>query len=310
VILLAYPAVSLWPYEPGLPEHRANGAETRPGGGLRFPSPGLARTPGPAPWLEAAQAAGALELSLRLASARTLQPWPARIVALSLNRYNRNLSIDQDVTDLVVRVRTADDRRSGRNYRVPDVFREPAPVDLDLRIEPGRLEITLDGALVVERSLPLVPLDAWEPGYPLALGNEVTGEYPWEGEIESATLRAGDTSVDLLAPGVLERPARYWRFETWPKLVPLRDSSPIDIALNVLMYVPLGVLLGRRSRGRGARAGLRAWATLFAVSLGLELLQLAVPVRCASVDDLLFNTLGGGCGVVLGRLGGRAPRPA
>jgi glycopeptide antibiotics resistance protein len=46
------------------------------------------------------------------------------------------------------------------------------------------------------------------------------------------------------------------------------------------------------------------------VSLGLELLQLAVPVRCASVDDLLFNTLGGGCGVVLGRLGGRAPRPA
>jgi len=305
--LLAYPAVSLWPYELGLPEHRSNGAEALPGGGLRFASPGLARTPGPAPWFDAAQAAGGLELALRLQSSKPLQPTPARIVALSLNRYNRDLSIDQDRTDLVVRVRTADDRRSGRNFRVPDVFRAPARVELDVLVEPGRLRVRVDGEPVLERSLPAMPLEAWEGGYPLALGNEVTGEFPWLGEIESAVLRAGDTSVDLAASGVLERPPRYWRFETWPKLVPLRDSSEQDIVLNLLMYVPLGVLLGRRSRGpdgRGARGGgLRAWALVCATSLALELLQLAVPVRCASVDDLLFNTLGGGCGVLLGRLG-------
>ena len=202
-----------------------------------------------------------------------------------------------------MRVRTADDRRSGHNFRVPDLFRAPATVELDVLVESGRLRVTVDGAVALERSLPVMPLEAWESGYPLALGNEVTGEYPWLGEIESATLRAGDTSVDLAAPGVLERPPRYWRFETWPKLVPLRDSSEEDIVLNLLMYLPLGLLLGRRSRGRPGAAGLRAWALVFATSLTLELLQLAVPVRCASVDDLLFNTLGGGCAVWLGRLG-------
>jgi len=67
-----------------------------------------------------------------------------------------------------------------------------------------------------------------------------------------------------------------------------------DGILNVVLFAPLGAglfLLG----GPG-----RALLGTAAVSLGIELLQSGVPGRFPSLGDVLFNTLGGGLGVVLG----------
>jgi glycopeptide antibiotics resistance protein len=87
------------------------------------------------------------------------------------------------------------------------------------------------------------------------------------------------------------------------QLVPLGDISdaltpPVEAerllieTANVLLFVPVGVVLGLRGLRLGATA-----AVGLALSAGVELTQLLlVSGRTTSVDDLLLNTLG----VVLG----------
>lgn len=85
----------------------------------------------------------------------------------------------------------------------------------------------------------------------------------------------------------------------WP-----RHISSFDVAVNVLGYVPFGVLavaaLYPRIRGRAAFAAALAGAA--ALSLVLEALQSYLPSRDASNVDLLSNTLGGALGAALGVL--------
>ncbi|MFI0242091.1 VanZ family protein [Streptomyces sp. NPDC016845] len=77
---------------------------------------------------------------------------------------------------------------------------------------------------------------------------------------------------------------------------------------NALMFVPLGmflVLAGRRQRpGRAVAASL-------ALSLVIEAAQYAMNAgRAVDIDDVLFNTLGAGLGVLLAHLPHRLLRPA
>lgn len=65
-----------------------------------------------------------------------------------------------------------------------------------------------------------------------------------------------------------------------------------DAALNVALFLPLGILLSARERGVFA-----ALAVGIALSLGIETIQFFIPGRDASVGDVLFN----GTGAVLGR---------
>jgi glycopeptide antibiotics resistance protein len=72
-----------------------------------------------------------------------------------------------------------------------------------------------------------------------------------------------------------------------------------DAFNNVLLFVPFGLLLGLLINGGKAAAGrwhlaLGAILLMAAVSAGFETLQIFVPRRAPSVDDLIFNILGGG----------------
>lgn len=73
------------------------------------------------------------------------------------------------------------------------------------------------------------------------------------------------------------------------------DRGTADAILNVLLFLPLGLL-----------APVRRWvpALLLAVlaSTAIELLQLAVPGRHPSPGDLVFNTLGAAAGFGLARI--------
>ena len=73
----------------------------------------------------------------------------------------------------------------------------------------------------------------------------------------------------------------------------------IEFAANIGLFVPLGALLlhllGRR----------RWWLVLavgFALSCGIELLQLVLPARVTDVRDVLANTLGTAMGIALALL--------
>lgn len=64
-----------------------------------------------------------------------------------------------------------------------------------------------------------------------------------------------------------------------------------DIALNILIFVPLGFLIGRK--------GLKAVLTGFLISASIECAQYLFLLGFCEVDDVLNNTIGAavGCGV-------------
>jgi VanZ family protein len=142
----------------------------------------------------------------------------------------------------------------------------------------------------------------------VALGNELTNDRPWLGEIQQAVVSAGDgIDMDYTRPGVLELlPAHFWYTPHPFTLIPFAESdmSPrlrlVDAALNLIGYIPLGLLLGGIGGGRFSR---RRTVSLIlvacAVSAGLETMQFGIATRHPSTTDVLLNTLGGSIGIRL-----------
>jgi glycopeptide antibiotics resistance protein len=88
-------------------------------------------------------------------------------------------------------------------------------------------------------------------------------------------------------------------------LVPFRDGRPMGHVLNVLLFVPAGVI----GMGLGWPAA-RVLGAGAAVSAGTEFSQLFTRRRVASVTDLILNTTGTGLGIALARRRRRAIAPA
>jgi glycopeptide antibiotics resistance protein len=86
-----------------------------------------------------------------------------------------------------------------------------------------------------------------------------------------------------------------------PILVPFRFFFIEDAIRNTLMYIPLGVLVGlMRWRSRLAFVG--GLLILIGVSATFEIAQLFVASRFPSIDDVLFNAVGGSVGLTLALL--------
>ena len=74
----------------------------------------------------------------------------------------------------------------------------------------------------------------------------------------------------------------------------------IDVAGNVVVFVPIGLALSGALGGTSDRR--RLWlavALCAALSIGIELVQLTIPSRATDVDDVLFNTVGAALGALL-----------
>jgi VanZ family protein len=172
---------------------------------------------------------------------------------------------------------------------------------MGLRVEPGQLELSVDGQVAARQPLPADPFENWEPSYPFALGNELTYDRPWLGEIRRAVVHAGDTKVEYARSPELETPENYWLFWSTPRLIPFQHINLRDLIANVVLFIPLGALIGAWLGGRAGRRAWRAIVLLAAISIGFETLQLFIPVRSPSIDDVIANTLGGTLGILLVR---------
>lgn len=75
-----------------------------------------------------------------------------------------------------------------------------------------------------------------------------------------------------------------------------RDWFRRDVALNLLGFVPFGFVLAWRGGRRGVAI---AVASGLALSLVVELAQVAIPGRHSSAVDVISNTLGAFCGAAL-----------
>jgi hypothetical protein len=310
VLFAVYACVSLEPFDWYLPTRLVNGA-TQIADGWAFPAPGIVFAEWPLAWLASAREAETLELSLEVrpgASQRagrslSQDTYPAHILSIAENLNNSNLTIAQEGNDLVLRLRSENTDSKGRRDGLPvarlkNVLFTGKWVAIDLGIRPGRLTMAIDGQQELEVPLPPSVLATWNPAYDLALGNEVTCNRPWLGEIRNPVITAPDGFTDYGEAHQVDRPGVCSRSP--PKLVPLVKLDPVDAALNIPMYLPLGCLLGLMVLRRSWRNFVQLVLVVVSVSLTFELAQLFLASRAPSIDDLIFNTLGGALGIWLG----------
>jgi hypothetical protein len=123
---------------------------------------------GPTRWLESAgpvtgasralAASGQFTLSVEAMTSDTDQEGPARLLSISPDAFDRNLTIGQEGTDLVVRLRTPFTGPNGRSpeFIVPKVFTDVEPHRLVLTYNGSTLRLTVDDATTTHE-LELMP---------------------------------------------------------------------------------------------------------------------------------------------------------
>jgi hypothetical protein len=300
-ILATYPVVGFYPFAWESPIVH-NEAERTAEGWLVFAGPGLASAPAEPDWAAQITDASPLEAHLRVLTASTEQHGPARLFTVSLNPWLRNLTLGQQGADLVLRVRTPQtDLNAMPESFARGIFTRTQWLDLSLRLSPDEVSVWVGGELALRQPLPPGTLATWNPSYRLGLGNELTGDRPWLGTIAEARVQVGERAIDLLSADTLALPPLLRRWHHRPLLFTARVLTLSDVVINLLGFVPLGLVLGVWLRRRRA-GGLVLGALLaMAMSLAIEVGQVWLPGRFPSLLDLALNTAGGVLGLALAR---------
>ena len=152
---------------------------------IRFTGPTVVRTASAAESLTSAiKASEAISIEVVFRAAADDQSGPARIVTLSESPNARNFTIGQDGNRIEVRLRTTSTSTNGTPALVSRPLDEitgwqHVVYTRDVR---GRARIYVNGELNAEGTVP-GSLDNWDSKFPFAIGNELTGDRPWRGEI-------------------------------------------------------------------------------------------------------------------------------
>ncbi len=303
-VLILYAALSFWPFIFELPRHVENGARRSADGlGLEFASPGLVRTAAAPRWIDTAIASGQIEILLTVRPYTVEQRGPARIASIGRSSSDRNLYVAQSGPDLVFGLRARDSagRRDLKAMRLPNVFLDGDWIELRIAISPGRLQLWAAGQLQAQIPLTPEPLQGWDRGHRFTLGNEATGSRPWLGEMRKVVVRAGNEEIDYLALlDDLERPDSFWTVSEEPNLRVFQRVRRDDAAVNLLFYLPIGLLVGTMHRQRSVvLAALLAIILAGACSVIMEVGQIFATSRNPSINDVILNMVGGLLGFAL-----------
>jgi hypothetical protein len=196
VLLLTYVLASWYPFRLDRP-FRADDVVIESDGAWRFSGRSLATAQRPPAWLSDAVGGGYLALRLEVRSDAPGQDGPARVLTVSQDVDQHDLVVGQDGEDLYVRI-----RRDGADARGEPAFRVPGALG------PGRwrsVEVVMDDAVtlrvddVIRGYLPETqPLERWDVGHRLSLGNEVSWDRGWAGAVRAASVRTPTGRTDLL----------------------------------------------------------------------------------------------------------------
>jgi VanZ family protein len=298
-IILFYIFFSLTPFRWAPPQKVINGA-VQTDGAVRFATPGIVRSINPPDWLRDIIQSNSFTLRLRATPASEDQVGPSRIFTISLDTYHRNLTVGQEGTALVLRLRTTETDLDGQpEYVIRQVFEESQLCEIELNVGDEMASLYINGKLALEQVLPLSPLENWDANYRMALGNELTGDRPWLGEIEQADVEVKGQLFDCLTDAAFERPESYWPMPNWERIVSVTDARQWhtwDVFLNLVCFIPLGFCLAFTEPTR--RSFWLAICFVAVLSLSIEMVQVAFE-RHPSAIDWIMNVLG----AVIGRAG-------
>jgi hypothetical protein len=211
--------------------------------------------------------------------------------------------IAQQGSSLVLRLRTPETSLSGiPSYEVEDVFTYSGWQKIDLVIEATEMRLAINGKPRLAAGLPARAFSVWADDYALALGNEMTFDRPWFGEVRRAEVRVGEYAVDYTRADSATTPVRYVIPRNRCLALSLSCSGmdpyvTLDWILNGVGFVPFGMLAAHFFDGRN-RVSVAALGTL-ALSLTIEFGQVFLPSRFPSIEDVFFNVAGGAFGAVL-----------
>ncbi len=302
-LILMYWAAGFYPFRWSFPFIAyENAAQRIRGGGWQFPKAGIAKTRTVPEWLSKAIRLSSLHIVLEIRSLDSNQLGPARILSISEDPYRRNLTIAQEGTNLVLRLRTPKTSLNGMpSYQIDDVFARPDWQRIEVLIRPEEIQVQINGRPRVSDKVPAHALLVWANNYFLALGNEMTFDRPWLGEIRRAEIKIGDEVVDYARADLLAVTAQYSvpRSTCLVQVIPFSCSQfdqyrLSDWLFNLIGFVPFGLLIAGLFRSNGTIRN--STLASFALSVSIEAGQIFLPGRFPSSEDLLLNTVGGALG--------------
>jgi hypothetical protein len=286
--------VEAWlPFRPEIPLHARATPEWLGPDVVRFDGTSMLASDGPMAWVEAARRTEGLDVALELRSQQVGQRGPARVLAVSADHHNADLVVGQDGDDLVVRLRRPGSDASGdAAFRVRGLLADLAWHRVDLRVAGDRLVVVADGALAVDEPVGADALAGWDPGYRVALGDDVAAERGWRGDVRLAEVIAGGETVDLLAHGQLEPATGLVVEERLAHVARLSNGDPwFLVLLRLVVFVPVGWLV---------QALWRSWRRTAAVAVGLPVALLLGKVLVDGRHPRLGDVAISAVGVLLG----------
>jgi hypothetical protein len=295
-IILVLIVIAYFPFAWSPPRTVRNQVARNAEGSLRFGQMNYARTSGTPAWLNDVRTSGMIQIQL-VASPQSLRQ-DASIMMLASDYWDTDIAIGQDHSDLVVWLRRAGSNANGDPpFVIRGVLQPQQWTSVDLRLLRGDLRINVGARTRLTEHLPADSLQAWSQGQ-IALGDEVHGGGPWQGQVRLAQVRTPGHAVDYVRPGALSIPASYLYLPDHIESFPPKDlKSWLTVFLHMLTFIPVGflIVLARRLPVRPVPATLLAAALALALAAGKFLFY----GRHAAMADIIAESAGGLLGAVL-----------
>jgi hypothetical protein len=263
---------------------------------LRFGEMNNARTPGTPGWLQRVRTSGTIQIQLQAHPRSLLQD--ASIMMLASDYWHTDFAITQDQRDLVVYLRRpGSDVNGGPPFIIGRILGPKQWTSVTVMLQAGDLRIDVDGRSRLTAHLPPDSTRIWSQGQ-IALGDEVHGGKPWQGQIRRAQVSTSGYTVDYVRPGRLAIPQSYlYHPDHILPFPPLNRGEWLDAFLDMLSFIPLGflIVLARRPPVRPVSATLIAAAFALLLSAGKFLFD----GRHTSLADFVLQVAGGLLGALL-----------
>jgi hypothetical protein len=167
---------------------------------------------------------------------------------------------------------------------------------VDLILQHGHLRIDVGGRTRLTEHLPADSLGVWGQGQ-IALGDEVHGGGPWQGQVRLAQVRTPGHAVDYVRPGALSVPASYLYLPDHIEPFPPSRDQWLTVFLDMLSFILLGflIVLARRPPMQPIPSTLLAAALAVALAAGKFLFH----GRHTAVLNIVMEAAGGLLGALL-----------
>jgi hypothetical protein len=266
-LVLVLVALAYYPFTWNPPRTVRNQVTRSAADVLRFGEMNNARSPGTPAWLPDVAASGTIEIQLEADPRSAGQD--ASIMMLASDSWDTDFAIGQDGSDLALWLRRPGSNINGDPaFVVPGVLQPHQWNSVSVIVRRGDLRIDVAGRTRLTARLPADFAQVWGPGQ-IALGDEVHGGGPWQGQIRLARVSTQRHAVDYVRPGRLAIPSSFLylpdHVEPFP---PMGPQQWLYAALDLVSFIPLGFLVVLAARRPMRIVPATLLATVFALALG------------------------------------------